>query len=94
MCFLFLLTFGTGVVFGHPDPDADADAIAVAVADAFVDKWNFKPQSAFSNIRVISGKHFYIRNIFYYSAKKILFVPQWENKFTSIFHFQLSKFSL
>ena len=60
MCFLFLLTFGTGVVFGHPDPDADADAIADAVADAFVDKWNFKPQSAFSNIRVISGKHFYI----------------------------------
>ena len=92
MCFLFLLTFGTGVVFGHPDPDADA--IADAVADAFVDKWNFKPQSAFSNIRVNSGKHFYIRNIFYYSAKKILFVPQWENKFTSFFHFQLPKFSL
>ena len=89
MCFLFLLTFGTGVVFGHPDPDADADA----VADAFVVNWNFKPQSAFSNIRVISGKHFLYYFIFYYSAKKILFVPQWENKFTSIFRFQLSKFS-
>ena len=46
MCFLFLLSFGPGGVVGHPD----------AVADAFVDKWNFKPQSAFSNIRVISGK--------------------------------------
>ena len=52
MCFLFLLSFGPGGVVGHPDADA--------VADAFVDKWNFKPQSAFSNIRVISGKHFYI----------------------------------